>query len=152
MLAALQSQADAVAMAAAVADLRLADGPQVQKTSKDCLLASLATGLELVPDLLAELVGNRPEGQVVLGFAALTGDDAEVQKLGAAKRLLKGCDLLFANPIDRPGQGFEENANGGWLVGADGIARALPVTSKLVLAHQLLDALLEIPKTSSAAF
>jgi hypothetical protein len=38
------------------------------------------------------------------------------------------------------------------LVGADGIARALPVTSKLVLAHQLLDALLEIPKTSSAAF
>ncbi|CAI8169807.1 MAG: bifunctional phosphopantothenoylcysteine decarboxylase/phosphopantothenate--cysteine ligase CoaBC [Prochlorococcus sp.] len=152
VLAALQSQADAVAMAAAVADLRLADGPQVQKTSKDCLLASLATGLELVPDLLAELVGNRPEGQVVLGFAALTGDDSEVQKLGAAKRLLKGCDLLFANPIDRPGQGFEENANGGWLVGADGIARALPVTSKLVLAHQLLDALLEIPKTSSAAF
>ncbi len=65
------------------------------------------------------------------------------RSLGEEKRLRKGCDLLMANPIDRPGQGFESNLNGGWLL-AEGGVRSLPVTSKLVLAHQLLDALLEV--------
>lgn len=64
--------------------------------------------------------------------------------LGRKKRLRKGCDLLMANPIDRPGQGFEEDFNGGWLLSAGGSVRSLPVTSKLALAHQLLDAILEV--------
>ena len=144
MLAQLQSKADAVAMAAAVADVRRVNPAQTEKLSKDCLLQSFSQGWEQVPDLLAELVLRRPVGQVLLGFAALTGNEAQIQQLGEEKRLRKGCDLLMANPIDRPGQGFEEDFNGGWLLAAGGSVRSLPVTSKLALAHQLLDAILEV--------
>ncbi|CAI8253299.1 MAG: Coenzyme A biosynthesis bifunctional protein CoaBC [Prochlorococcus marinus str. MIT 9313] len=144
MLAQLQSKADAVAMAAAVADVRRVNPAQTEKLSKDCLLQSFSQGWEQVPDLLAELVLRRPVGQVLLGFAALTGNEAQIQQLGEEKRLRKGCDLLMANPIDRPGQGFEEDFNGGWLLSAGGSVRSLPVTSKLALAHQLLDAILEV--------
>ena len=143
MLLELQPSADAVVMAAAVADVRRFGSAKAEKLPKEAFLKSLEQDWEEVPDLLAELVLRRTTGQVLLGFAALAGDDAQIQALGEEKRLRKGCDLLMANPIDRPGQGFESNLNGGWLL-AEGGVRSLPVTSKLVLAHQLLDALLEV--------
>ncbi|MFL0784694.1 MAG: bifunctional phosphopantothenoylcysteine decarboxylase/phosphopantothenate--cysteine ligase CoaBC [Prochlorococcus sp.] len=143
MLLELQPLADAVVMAAAVADVRRFGSAKAEKLPKEAFLKSLEQDWEEVPDLLAELVLRRTTGQVLLGFAALAGDDAQIQALGEEKRLRKGCDLLMANPIDRPGQGFEANLNGGWLL-AEGGVRSLPVTSKLVLAHQLLDALLEV--------
>jgi phosphopantothenoylcysteine decarboxylase/phosphopantothenate--cysteine ligase len=143
MLLELQPSADAVVMAAAVADVRRFGSAKAEKLPKEAFLKSLEQDWEEVPDLLAELVLRRTTGQVLLGFAALAGDDAQIQALGEEKRLRKGCDLLMANPIDRPGQGFEANLNGGWLL-AEGGVRSLPVTSKLVLAHQLLDALLEV--------
>ena len=143
MLLELQPLADAVVMAAAVADVRRFGSAKAEKLPKEAFLKSLEQDWEEVPDLLAELVLRRTTGQVLLGFAALAGDDAQIQALGEEKRLRKGCDLLMANPIDRPGQGFESNLNGGWLL-AEGGVRSLPVTSKLVLAHQLLDALLEV--------
>ena len=136
----LQPQADAVAMAAAVADLRRSDLDPSVKCSKSVLLEQLADGWQLVPDLLSGVTARRRAGQLVLGFAALTGDDAMLRRSGEAKRRQKGCDLLFANPIDREGQGFSAPRNGGWLL-AEGHAMPLPVTSKLHLAHQLLDAL-----------
>ena len=79
---------------------------------------------------------------MILGFAALTGNDKEIKKLGKEKKLVKGCDLLMANPIDRAGQGLEESANGGFLLGPNEMVKSIPVTSKLDLAHQLLDALI----------
>ena len=96
-----------------------------------------------MPDLLQGLAEQRPAGQLILGFAALTGDDNALRRLGEEKRLRKGCDLLLVNPIDRPGQGFGQARNGGWLLG-DGWSKELPVTGKLQLAHQLLDALLAV--------
>lgn len=138
----LQPDVDAIAMAAAVADVRRADGPAVEKPSKAVVLDQLRDGWELVPDLLAGLCSRRRPGQSVLGFAALTGDDASLQQRGEQKRRQKGCDLLMVNPIDRPGQGFGPAPNGGWLL-TDAGCRELPVTSKLQLAHQLLDALLD---------
>ncbi|MFL0745828.1 MAG: bifunctional phosphopantothenoylcysteine decarboxylase/phosphopantothenate--cysteine ligase CoaBC [Prochlorococcus sp.] len=150
MLAELQPTADAVAMAAAVADVRRIGSAQAEKLPKDSFLKSLGQDWEQVPDLLAELVRRRPFGQALLGFAALAGDDAQIQELGEEKRLRKGCDLLMANPIDRPGQGFEADLNGGWLLSAGG-SSCLPVTSKLALAHQLLDAFLEVQVAISAS-
>ncbi len=143
-LALLQPSADAVAMAAAVADLRKKGGALSNKTSKESLIASIGNTFEAVPDLLVEIVNRRYLGQVLLGFAALTGDDNEVKKLGEEKKLLKGCDLLMANPIDRAGQGLEENANGGFLFGPNEMIKSVPVTSKLDVAHQLLDALIAL--------
>ncbi len=140
----LQPSADAVVMAAAVADIRRKGGAISNKLSKEDLLASMSSAFEAVPDLLGEMVQRRTNGQILLGFAALTGNDFELEKLGKEKKLRKGCDLLMANPIDRIGQGFEKNANGGFLLGPKGMVKSIPVTSKLDLAHQLLDALIAL--------
>ena len=85
----------------------------MQKAPKADLQRTLAEQLESVPDLLKELQATKPDGQRLLGFAALSGSDDEIQALARDKRAAKGCDLLMANPIDRNGQGFGAAMNGG---------------------------------------
>ena len=133
----LQPQADAVAMAAAVADHRRAE-PLASKLAKHELEQALAQGWEAVPDLLAELVAQRPSGQRILGFAAHSGD---VLTQAQAKFTRKGCDLLFANPIDQPGAGFGAGTNQGWLLGPGEAVVRLEASGKFAIAHRLLDAL-----------
>jgi phosphopantothenoylcysteine decarboxylase/phosphopantothenate--cysteine ligase len=132
-----QPAADAIAMAAAVADHRRSQ-PLVEKLAKTELEASLREGWEPVPDLLAGLVASRVPGQVILGFAAQSGD---VPGQARAKWQRKGCDLLFANPIDQPGAGFASETNHGWLLGPGEQVQRLEPTGKLALAHRLLAAL-----------
>lgn len=139
----LQANAAAVVMAAAVADWRRQGGASVQKAPKADLQRTLAEQLEPVPDLLKELQATKPDGQRLLGFAALSGSDDEIQALARDKRAAKGCDLLMANPIDRNGQGFGAAMNGGWLVKTDGSTEEMPVMDKLALAHRLLDQLVD---------
>ncbi len=133
----LQPGADAIAMAAAVADHRPAQ-PLAEKLDKGSLAAALAQGWQEVPDLLIELVARRPAGQRLLGFAAQSGD---VLSQAREKYRRKGCDLLFANPIDRPGAGFGSAFNQGWLLGPDGREEAIEPATKLAVAHRLLSAL-----------
>ena len=136
-LAQLQPAADAIAMAAAVADHRRV-APAAHKASKAELAASLGSGWEPVPDLLAELVTRRQGNQPILGFAAFSGDGLAGAR---AKWRRKGCELLFANPIDQPGSGFGSDSNQGWLLGPEDREQQLPMTSKLAIAHQLLTSL-----------
>ncbi|WP_216902263.1 bifunctional phosphopantothenoylcysteine decarboxylase/phosphopantothenate--cysteine ligase CoaBC [Synechococcus sp. CCY 9618] len=136
----LQAGADAIAMAAAVADHRRS-APETAKLAKQDLEACLATGWEPVPDLLAALVRRRPPAQAILGFAAQSG---EVLQEARAKFARKGCDLLFANPIDRPGAGFASATNDGWLLGPGSRERRFEAGGKLALAHRLLSALAEV--------
>jgi len=133
----LQPQAHAIAMAAAVADHRRA-APEADKIAKEELEAALSGGWETVPDLLAGLVARRSTGQRILGFAAYSGTDLEPVR---AKFARKGCDLLFANPIDRPGAGFAASTNFGVLLGPNAQETPLEAASKLAIAHQLLTAL-----------
>ncbi len=133
----LQPGADAVAMAAAVADHRRS-APEERKLAKGALAASLTSGWQEVPDLLAELVARRPPVQRILGFAAHCGDLLPQARFKFAR---KGCDLLFANPIDRPGAGFVAGTNEGWLLGPGEEDRRIAPASKLQVAHQLLSAL-----------
>ncbi|MDM7954388.1 MAG: bifunctional phosphopantothenoylcysteine decarboxylase/phosphopantothenate--cysteine ligase CoaBC [Cyanobium sp. CZS 25K] len=135
----LQGGADAIAMAAAVADHRRRT-PVPTKLPKQALADALRSEWEAVPDLLAGLVRRRPPGQVILGFAAQSG---EVLEQARAKFARKGCDLLFANPIDRAGAGFAAPDNEGWLLGPGDRERHFGPTGKLALAHQLLSALAE---------
>ncbi|QNJ18698.1 phosphopantothenoylcysteine decarboxylase / phosphopantothenate--cysteine ligase [Synechococcus sp. A18-25c] len=139
----LQPSADTVLMCAAVADLRRVEpeGSVDPKMSKDQLLQAMESGWELVPDLLGQLAGRRPEGQLVLGFAALAGSEEHLLSRGREKLLSKGCDLLMVNPIDRPGQGLESSQNGGWLLGPAEEIEACPPQHKLELAHHLLNCL-----------
>ena len=138
-LFALNKEADAVAMAAAVADLRRRGGARSDKHAKDAVVSVLSAEMEPVPDLLASLVERRPAGQVVLGFAALTGPADALLERARHKLAAKGCDLLFANPIDQPNQGFRSDRNGGWLLRNDGSQEQWVPQCKLELANRLLD-------------
>jgi phosphopantothenoylcysteine decarboxylase/phosphopantothenate--cysteine ligase len=146
-LSQLQPQATAVAMVAAVSDLRRSH-PVARKLAKGDLLASLQEGWEEAPDLLADLVASRPAGQVVLGFAAESGD---VLTAARAKRRRKGCELLFANPIDVAGVGFGGDRNGGWLLGPGDRCEPVSPRSKLALGHHLLSAMGALLPGSSPA-
>jgi phosphopantothenoylcysteine decarboxylase/phosphopantothenate--cysteine ligase len=136
-LATAQPRADAIAMAAAVADHRRA-APLADKLSKQEREAALSSGWQTVPDLLQQLVARRPVGQRILGFAAHSGD---VLSQARAKFARKGCDLLFANPIDQPAAGFGAPANRGWLLGPGDQVREMGPAGKLAIAHCLLSAL-----------
>ena len=136
-LLALQPTATAIAMAAAVADHRRA-APRADKLPKQELEAALRGGWEAVPDLLAGLVARRPTGQQILGFAAYSGEDLEPVR---AKFARKGCDLLFANRIDRAGEGFAAPTNAGWLLGPGPQEARLESATKMAIAHRLLTAL-----------
>ena len=141
VMSAHQADVDAVAMVAAVSDLCRVDGASAGKQPKEQLLEAMGSGWTLVPDLLEGLSRDRPVGQVLLGFAALTGEEQEMRDRGERKRVSKGCDLLMVNPIDRPNQGFGLMNNGGWLLEQAGCT-PIDCMPKLELAHRLLDRLL----------
>jgi phosphopantothenoylcysteine decarboxylase/phosphopantothenate--cysteine ligase len=130
--------ADAVVMAAAVADFRPASlaTHKIKKGSADPEPLALTRN----PDILVELTGTRQPGQVVVGFAAETGDDTgDVLHHGRAKLARKGADLLVVNAVG-DGRAFEVPDNAGWLLGADGSESELPSGSKALLASRVWDA------------
>jgi phosphopantothenoylcysteine decarboxylase/phosphopantothenate--cysteine ligase len=133
------SSADAVVMAAAPADFR-------PVTSTDTKIKKAGDGsvplLELTqtPDILAELSHERRHaGQVVVGFAAETGDGTgTVLDLGRAKLARKGCDLLVVNDVGG-GAVFGSPDNQAVILAADGARRDVPPGPKAALAHAIWD-------------
>jgi phosphopantothenoylcysteine decarboxylase/phosphopantothenate--cysteine ligase len=131
-------QAEVVVMAAAVADFRPAD-PRPSKIKK---VGSEPDPVSLVvnPDILVELVRGRPQGQVVVGFAAETGDShGDVLTHGRVKLARKSCDLLVVNAVGLGGA-FEIDHNTGWLLSDDGVETELPEGPKSLLASYVWDA------------
>ena len=134
----LQPSAQVIVMAAAVSDFKN-NSPSEQKISKEFFLKSIFDDLEMTSDLIKNQTKKKLENQIFLGFAAETGSDNEIIEKGEKKRVSKGCDLLMANPIDRAGQGFDENFNSGFLLGPKKMVKNLSFSSKLSISHQLLD-------------
>ena len=135
--------ADAVVMAAAPADFRPASFADAKiKKSGD----GTAPHLDLVenPDILLELVGARPgAGQVIVGFAAETGDvNGSVLDHARAKLARKGCDLLVVNDVSS-GQVFGQDDNEATLLGADGSVVEFARGPKSELAHAIWDAVVQ---------
>jgi phosphopantothenoylcysteine decarboxylase/phosphopantothenate--cysteine ligase len=128
------ADADAVVMAAAVADFRPAvrSASKVKKTDEDPEPVALVRN----PDVLAELAAGRRSGQVVVGFAAETDD---VLANGRAKLTRKGCDLLVVNEVG-DGVAFEVPDNAAVILGADGTETEVPHGPKEALAHAVWDA------------
>ena len=130
--------ADAVVMAAAVADYR----PAERQATKRKKTKSLSVDLVQNPDILRELVEARQAGQVLVGFAAETGDDhADVLTHGREKLARKGCDLLVVNEVGEPGHptGFEGTDNAATILAADGSATDVALGSKDALADAVWD-------------
>ncbi len=130
--------ADAVVMAAAVADHR----PALRLATKRKKARTASIELVENPDVLAELGAARHPGQILVGFAAETGDDAgSVLEHGLAKLARKGCDLLVVNEVGEPGHptGFEGDANAATVLGADGTSYDVPLGTKDALADVVWD-------------
>ncbi|MCS6801294.1 MAG: bifunctional phosphopantothenoylcysteine decarboxylase/phosphopantothenate--cysteine ligase CoaBC [Chloroflexota bacterium] len=127
-VAAACRDADALIMAAAVADYRVA-APASEKIKKG---ADRLT-LELVknPDILASVRGDF----IRVGFAAETE-----QLLAHAEEKLraKALDLIVANDVSAPDAGFAVDTNRVVLVSPEG-AEALPLLSKREVADRILD-------------
>jgi phosphopantothenoylcysteine decarboxylase/phosphopantothenate--cysteine ligase len=128
--------ADAVIMAAAVADYR----PQTRHDVKIKKTAAGPEPLGLVenPDVLRELAGRRRPGQVIAGFAAETQDLLEH---GRAKLAAKGCDLLVVNQVGK-GIAFGTADNEAVVLAADGTVTPVPRGPKEVLADVVWDMVL----------
>ena len=135
--------ADAVVMAAAVADFRPASTVEHKIKKDDSGSVPPPIVLERTADVLAELVARREAGslaQVVVGFAAETGDaEGSVLDHGRAKLARKGCDLLVVNEVG-DGQGFEVDENEAVILGSDGSSTVVPRASKTAVADAVWDA------------
>jgi phosphopantothenoylcysteine decarboxylase/phosphopantothenate--cysteine ligase len=132
-----RGDADVVLMAAAVADYRPAE-PESGKRPKDG--EPWTVTLEPTTDVLRELGERRRNGQVLVGFAADTGDpglERAREKL-AAKRV----DLVVFNDVSRDDIGFDAADNEVVLVTADG-DRRLDKASKERIAMAILDEVAE---------
>jgi phosphopantothenoylcysteine decarboxylase/phosphopantothenate--cysteine ligase len=128
--------ADAVVMAAAVADYR----PQTRSPAKVKKDGQPPEPLRLTenPDILAGLALRRerdPGHQVLVGFAAETDTAAEAAQ---AKLARKGCDLLVVNPVGN-GLGFGTTDNEAVVYGADGSVTQIPRGPKETLADVVWD-------------
>jgi phosphopantothenoylcysteine decarboxylase/phosphopantothenate--cysteine ligase len=128
------AESDAVVMAAAVADYR----PETRVDSKIKKSGTAPEPLRLVqnPDILGELSSRRMRpGQVIVGFAAETGD---VLANGRAKLAAKGCDLLVVNQVGG-GLAFGTSDNEAVILAADGTQTRVPRGPKEALADVVWD-------------
>jgi phosphopantothenoylcysteine decarboxylase/phosphopantothenate--cysteine ligase len=135
--------ADAVVMAAAVADFRPRDTHDT-KIKKGSPGEPDSVQLVRTTDVLAEVarVPRSRDGQVVVGFAAETGDaDGDALSHGRAKLATKGADLLVVNEVGAAGHptGFEGSQNAAVVLGADGSETPVPLGPKEALADVVWD-------------
>jgi phosphopantothenoylcysteine decarboxylase/phosphopantothenate--cysteine ligase len=130
------ADADAVVMAAAVADFRPAQRShsKIKKTAAGPAPLALASN----PDILRELAARRRAGQVIVGFAAETED---LLGHGRAKLAAKECDLLVVNQVG-PGLALGTADNAAVILGADGTVTEVPRGPKEVLADVVWDLVL----------
>ncbi|MFI5764334.1 bifunctional phosphopantothenoylcysteine decarboxylase/phosphopantothenate--cysteine ligase CoaBC [Streptomyces sp. NPDC051563] len=129
------ADADAVVMAAAVADFRPAEyaGGKIKKKDGQ---EPAPVALVRNPDILAEVSADRArEGQVVVGFAAETDD---VLANGRSKLLRKGCDLLVVNEVGEA-KTFGSEENEAVILSSDGSELAVPYGPKESLADVIWD-------------
>jgi phosphopantothenoylcysteine decarboxylase / phosphopantothenate---cysteine ligase len=133
MLTAAES-ADAVVMAAAVADFR----PAVRSETKIKKAGAVPDPIILAenPDIVRDLVAaRRRPGQLIIAFGAETGD---VLANGRAKLARKGCDLLVVNQVGN-GLAFGTADNEATVLSADGAEVKLPRAHKDEIADAIWD-------------
>jgi phosphopantothenoylcysteine decarboxylase/phosphopantothenate--cysteine ligase len=129
-------QADALFMAAAVADFRPAttSDQKIKKGEED------APTLPLVrtPDILLEVKAHREQTgwpRRVIGFAA---ESEDLVANAQAKLTRKGLDLIVANDITATDAGFQVDTNRVVLIDADGSPQQMKLTTKSRVGETLI--------------
>jgi phosphopantothenoylcysteine decarboxylase/phosphopantothenate--cysteine ligase len=133
-------KADALIMAAAVADFRpaRASGSKIKRQE----LGDLTLKLEKTPDILEQARGNF----IRVGFAA-ESDNVIANAVDKVKR--KGLDLIVANNITEKGSGFGTDTNRVAIIDSKGKVEELPLMSKYEVADKLLDRIAGLLKKKS---
>lgn len=135
---------DLVLKAAAVSDYRPEESAP-GKIKKEALLKKarragadgvIALRLRPTPDILEEVGRRKKPGQVLVGFAAETGN---IKSNALRKLRRKNLDLIVANRIGGAGEGFEADTNRAIAVHGDGRVVELPRMSKVEMARAVLD-------------
>ena len=126
-------EATVVIMAAAVSDFRPAkcEGQKIKKQRE----VPFTLSLEKTPDILMEL-GKQKGEKILIGFAAETESMVENAE---EKRRKKNLDFIVVNDVSREDIGFQAENNEVKVIGENGQITDLPLLSKEVLAHQILD-------------
>lgn len=135
--------AQVIVMCAAVADFRPKTYAGFKlKKSTDSGETDKSYTLELVenPDILAGLASQRlNKGQVIVGFAAETGDEhTSALEYGRRKALKKGADLLAVNTVGAT-SGFGDVANEIHVLDSHGQQVGHSAGSKLQVARDLVE-------------
>ena len=82
-----------------------------------------------------------------ISFCAFTGPIENARKTIREKIIKKGCDYMFANPIDIPGQGFGPSVhNEGWLFDKIRMETHIPKTSKIDIANKIITQIISVDK------
>ncbi len=122
---------DAAVFAAAVADYRPAAvaGQKIKKTGETLTLELVRT-----PDILGSVRSEFGFTGTLVGFAAETENLLENARLKLSR---KGCDLVIANDVSKPGIGFDSDRNEVLLVYPEHV-EALPEDEKHHLAPTIV--------------
>lgn len=87
------------------------------------------------PDIVAGVAALKDHRPYVVGFAAETNN---VEEYARQKRIRKNLDLICANDVSQPTQGFNSDNNALHLFWQDG-DKVLPLERKELLGQLLLD-------------
>ena len=128
--------ADAVIMAAAVADYRVAEVADNKIKKQETMTLELVKN----PDILASL-GDRKQHQKLIGFAAETQD---VITYGIEKVRKKNLDMLVANDVSKSNAGFDVDTNEVTFIYPGDQIVNLPNMSKLDVAERIIQALADL--------
>ena len=133
-------QADALIMAAAVADYRPKSTAKEKIKKGD---AGLTLELECTPDILGSVKGNF----IKVGFAA---ESSKLVENAREKLKQKGLDLIVANNITASDSGFGADSNRVTIIDREGRIDSLPLMPKRDVAERVLDRVAELlPKPKS---
>jgi phosphopantothenoylcysteine decarboxylase / phosphopantothenate---cysteine ligase len=134
----LAAHADVVVMAAAVADFRPVAVARTKLKKRDGIPEIV---LEPTPDILAGLGASKPEGQVLVGFAAETDD---LLANAESKLVSKRLDLVVANDVGAPDVGFAHDTNAVTLLRPGAKPVEIDLASKRDVARAVLDTIVDI--------
>ncbi len=131
-------QQDVVIMTAAVADYTPSKPSNHKIKKKD---GELSIPVERTRDILQYLGSNKPDGQILVGFALETQNelDSARQKLKS-----KNLDFIVLNSLAEKGAGFGPSTNKVTLIDRDGGHHEFPLKDKTEVAKDILNHLATI--------
>ena len=127
------SDCDALVMAAAVGDFRLAPA-QVHATKLRRSDGPITISLTPTEDVLAGVAAAKRPGQIVVAFAVEDGDEAEIEAKARAEMTAKNADYVVVNTPEA----MAADASVACILSADGVVLAWGHRPKRRLAEEIV--------------